>query len=298
MLRFRLAGPVSVLSLPLTTRESRPGQGLDRLGEPPDYYAVLALDGDQVGRWLSGEMSPAVKSILSPKAVHYFRERMLPAEEAIECATDLRAASQGRRCDMSKDCAALFRTDAPEGFLWLASPAKSEPTWPLLVPGPRMTVSVGIAIGHVKEPLQDMIVEAQLAEKLAKANPQTTVFDRSPADPNHHRERQIANEGCGRDALAVTLFKRSGETIRWGAKFGSCCFPLLRFFQDHFRAAPDSPNTELPIDEAIAAASTELPDLHRDPFDRLLIATAIQHALLLATPDNTMPRYPKLKTLW
>lgn len=54
----------------------------------------------------------------------------------------------------------------------------------------------------------------------------------------------------------------------------------------------------LAVDAAIAAASTELPALHRDPFDRLLIATAIQHGLALATPDNTMPRYPNLKTLW
>jgi PIN domain nuclease of toxin-antitoxin system len=54
----------------------------------------------------------------------------------------------------------------------------------------------------------------------------------------------------------------------------------------------------LPVDIGIAAASTELPPLHRDPFDRLLIATAIQRGLALVTPDNSISQYPNLKTLW
>ena len=54
----------------------------------------------------------------------------------------------------------------------------------------------------------------------------------------------------------------------------------------------------LVVDAAIADASTELPPLHRDPFDRLLVATAIQHRLALATPDHAIPRYPHLEILW
>ena len=54
----------------------------------------------------------------------------------------------------------------------------------------------------------------------------------------------------------------------------------------------------LPIDAAIAAASTELPDLHRDPFDRLLVATALERRLVLVTPDQTISQYPTLQTLW
>lgn len=54
----------------------------------------------------------------------------------------------------------------------------------------------------------------------------------------------------------------------------------------------------IPVDEAIAAASTELPGIHQDPFDRLLIATAILRQLTLVTPDATLQRYPDLKTLW
>lgn len=54
----------------------------------------------------------------------------------------------------------------------------------------------------------------------------------------------------------------------------------------------------LPVDAAVAAASTELPDLHRDPFDRILVATAMQRSMTLVTPDGVIPRYRGLVTLW
>jgi len=36
----------------------------------------------------------------------------------------------------------------------------------------------------------------------------------------------------------------------------------------------------------------ELPPLHRDPFDRLLICQAIQHGLFNATADQAFAVYP------
>ncbi len=55
---------------------------------------------------------------------------------------------------------------------------------------------------------------------------------------------------------------------------------------------------ELPISAVIAARATLLPHIHRDPFDRLLIATAQHHHLTLLTPDPTIAKYPDLKLLW
>ena len=52
------------------------------------------------------------------------------------------------------------------------------------------------------------------------------------------------------------------------------------------------------VDAAIAAASAELPEIHRDPFDRVLIATAQRLRLVLVTPDETIRRYPDLDSLW
>ncbi len=53
----------------------------------------------------------------------------------------------------------------------------------------------------------------------------------------------------------------------------------------------------LPIDEASALTTNRLPPLHRDPFDRILIARAIMHGLTVLTPDNAIQRYP-VATAW
>jgi PIN domain nuclease of toxin-antitoxin system len=55
---------------------------------------------------------------------------------------------------------------------------------------------------------------------------------------------------------------------------------------------------EIPVSGLIAARATLLPAIHRDPFDRLLIATAQEHRLKLLTPDATIAKYPNLDTLW
>ena len=49
--------------------------------------------------------------------------------------------------------------------------------------------------------------------------------------------------------------------------------------------------TELPVTIKHAVNSTRLPALHRDPFDRLLIAQALAEGLVLVTHDNIITRY-------
>jgi PIN domain nuclease of toxin-antitoxin system len=48
----------------------------------------------------------------------------------------------------------------------------------------------------------------------------------------------------------------------------------------------------LPIEEAALAYLAKLPSLHRDPFDRILIAQALQHGLTLVTVDDAVRSYP------
>ena len=48
---------------------------------------------------------------------------------------------------------------------------------------------------------------------------------------------------------------------------------------------------ELPIQSAHALRAAELPLLHRDPFDRLLIAQAQLEQLTLVTADDAIRRY-------
>ena len=53
----------------------------------------------------------------------------------------------------------------------------------------------------------------------------------------------------------------------------------------------------LAIDEESALHVAKLPDLHRDPFDRILVAQALIGGLVLLTPDDQIREYP-VRTLW
>jgi PIN domain nuclease of toxin-antitoxin system len=49
---------------------------------------------------------------------------------------------------------------------------------------------------------------------------------------------------------------------------------------------------ELPVGWQHAATAAGLPPLHRDPFDRLLIAQALEEGLVLVTRDPLVRQYP------
>jgi PIN domain nuclease of toxin-antitoxin system len=53
----------------------------------------------------------------------------------------------------------------------------------------------------------------------------------------------------------------------------------------------------LPLDEGVALACARLPELHRDPFDRMLVCQGIMGGLTLLTPDPLIAQYP-VATVW
>ncbi len=55
---------------------------------------------------------------------------------------------------------------------------------------------------------------------------------------------------------------------------------------------------ELPLTRRIAMCSVSLPDLHNDPFDRVLIAECKIRAFSLITCDRIIPRYPGIQVVW
>jgi PIN domain nuclease of toxin-antitoxin system len=55
--------------------------------------------------------------------------------------------------------------------------------------------------------------------------------------------------------------------------------------------------SELPVTSAHALEVRHLPHIHRDPFDRLLVAQARHEGLTLVTRNPTVRRYP-IDTLW
>lgn len=58
------------------------------------------------------------------------------------------------------------------------------------------------------------------------------------------------------------------------------------------RALLDNGYAELPVTGAHAAAVLDLPAVHRDPFDRLLVAQAQVEGITLLTADPMVARYP------
>lgn len=249
----------------------------DPLSRKLKYFAVLALDGDEMGKWISGDhpQMPKLrqqladyeaagqnkgakvyfetnalgdllnrKRPLSPSFHLQFSEMLanfgnfcvrriveahdgrliysggddvlalVPAHQALACSRALRAAFQGepkalneirgvwrfRNGEWEREDMQLFACDNQPGFIRLATEApklEGEPArFHAMVPGPAADCSVGIAIAHFKAPLQDVVRAAQQAEKRAK--------------------KQL-----GRSAVAVTLMKRSGETIEWGTQWAS-----------------------------------------------------------------------------
>jgi PIN domain nuclease of toxin-antitoxin system len=57
------------------------------------------------------------------------------------------------------------------------------------------------------------------------------------------------------------------------------------------RGLLESGYSELPIDVSHVVAVADLPPIHRDPFDRLLLAQARTEGLTLLTVDAALPPY-------
>lgn len=55
---------------------------------------------------------------------------------------------------------------------------------------------------------------------------------------------------------------------------------------------------EIPVDFSIAGRSALLPRIHDDPFDRILIATALEKSFRIVTPDKLIFRYGEIEVIW
>lgn len=237
----------------------------DDASESNTYYAILAMDGDDMGKWVSGTKTPPWKDVLSghaddPKTpLGYFAKQwgegwekvrvpltpsfhaalsealgnfslycarqivdafggqliyaggddvlaMLPAPQAVDCAIALRfvfrgldPAQNGASLLVQDKIAELFDFPASGFIRCKQGTGKGDhcrPNWPLMVMGPKSTASVGIAIGHVRSPMQDVVQAARDAEHAAKAVPEKGV-------------------------LALRILKRSGESVEFSTRFDS-----------------------------------------------------------------------------
>ncbi|TVS20136.1 MAG: type III-B CRISPR-associated protein Cas10/Cmr2 [Planctomycetaceae bacterium] len=182
---------------------------------PPAYYAVLMLDGDDMGRWLRGEKSPRVREIMHPKLREYYEEIPAahvglnvrrPVGPALHAAISEALANfalhfvpeiverhkgsliyaggddvlallpTSTALAVAKELSDTFRSDWPRD----AHSGRER-----LLMGQRATVSAGLAVVHYKEDLRFALDAARRAEKEAK--------------------------NSGRNALQIHVCRRSGE---------------------------------------------------------------------------------------
>lgn len=172
------------------------------------YIAAIAFDGDSIGAWVSGDKS--AKGI-DLKEHHRNFSRAL-SDFAMKRVRDIvEKQFDGRDRDGRSvkvplgqliyaggdDVVALVPADKALDVVADLRNAFREATTAIKGrDGNSPDASAGIAIGHIHSPLQDLIREAQRAEKRAK-------------------------NAVGRPAFSVTLIKRSGEISHWGSRWES-----------------------------------------------------------------------------
>lgn len=55
----------------------------------------------------------------------------------------------------------------------------------------------------------------------------------------------------------------------------------------------------VPVDRDIAVIAAELPgEFHKDPVDRIIVATARKLGVAIVTADEKIRRYPHVRTIW
>lgn len=55
---------------------------------------------------------------------------------------------------------------------------------------------------------------------------------------------------------------------------------------------------EVPLSRHIAQLSVRLPDIHNDPFDRILIAMCQANGWILLSKDSVIAKYPDIRVVW
>ena len=55
---------------------------------------------------------------------------------------------------------------------------------------------------------------------------------------------------------------------------------------------------EIALSSGLLCEAADLPPIHRDPFDRVLVAMALEQNLAIITSDRIIPGYPGVRVIW
>ena len=262
-------------------------------GWPPAYYAVLAMDGDDMGGWLRGDQSPKVRQVMHPDLVRYF-ENLRGAEAGLDarrpvgpalhaaisealanfalhfvppivdqhCGTLIYAGGDDLLALLPTSAAVRCARELYQTFRsdWLVDQAGHE----RLLMGNKATASAGLAIVHYKEDLRLALQTARAAEKAAKKT--------------------------GRDALEITACRRSGE--RSSALCPWDFTPHVERWLQAFRPGPG--NEPGASDRWAYHLSAELPTLRGLPVDAMRAEIRRQVGRSESTTQRRLAPDPKV----
>jgi len=108
---------------------------------------------------------------------------------------------------------------------------------------------------------------------------------------------KTAKDALREHAGALLLSGISGLEIALAVKRGRLELPMdpetftLRALEQHGIE-------QIPVSAVIGCRAAHLPDIHNDPFDRIIIATAQYHRAGILSKDSTIARYPDIEVIW
>ncbi len=106
-----------------------------------------------------------------------------------------------------------------------------------------------------------------------------------------------AYEAIGKFQTGLLLSAVSGWEIALLYKRGRLLLPVApEVFLE--RAVARHGIHELPVTRQRALEAVSLPDIHNDPFDRILIAEALGRKCQIITKDSVIPTYPGVSAVW
>lgn len=195
---------------------------------PAGYYAMIAMDADHMGEWVTGQKSPGFEEVVHPEVTKNGCLAMPKVNRPLGPVTHIAIATAGRNLALhvarqvveqehpgkliyagGDDILAFVPLEhlldvlmklrrrfggETNGFDKSMKDAQGRER-SLLMMGNTATTSAGVVIAHHTHPLSQVVEEAQRTLK------------------------DDAKKGLGRDAFAVQLLKRSGERVVAGARW-------------------------------------------------------------------------------
>jgi PIN domain nuclease of toxin-antitoxin system len=118
-----------------------------------------------------------------------------------------------------------------------------------------------------------------------------------------YQGRQTPRWNAGNNLTQENLFPQAilkRDARRCGALAAGGRLELTISAGDWIAASEALPSIRfVPVSNSIALKSVQLPgDLHNDPADRIIIATAVSMGAILITKDEKIRTYPHVKTAW